>query len=353
MRSLRLLAVATTVLMLASACGGDNGGGVGPDPNDPPAAAFTEVCTELSCVFTDASTDPDGNATITAWSWNFGDNTPVSSTQSPTHVFPAAGPYTVELTVTDDEGVTNKASKIVTVTATVPGNTAPTADFEVLSNPCVAGTPCGFHSTSTDPDVGATMTASWNFGDLTEAETGLDVTHTFVAPGTYNVTLTVTDNAGATDDVILPINVTAPASQDCTTTGTLVDCTLTLNVRSTVTFTVVSESCVFSGNRLELTVPRALIVFFNLCNQPAGASYTVLGAGTSVPQVFEAGTELVVRFVRGTPGPEHPPASDPGIQVDGSSPDWTLNIDDGGLAGTAGEPDFNDVIISVHATPAP
>ena len=351
MRSMRLLAVATTVVMLASACGGGDDGGTGVDENDPPAAAFTEVCTELSCVFTDASTDPDGNATITAWSWNFGDNTPLSSTQSPPHVFPAAGTYTVQLTVTDDEGVTNQASKPVTVTATVPGNTAPTANFEVLSNPCVAGTPCGFHSTSTDPDVGATMTGVWDFGDLTETETGLDVTHTFAVPGTYNVILTVTDNAGAVDDVTLPITVTAPALQDCTTTGTLVDCTLTVGVRSTVTFTVVSESCVFAGNRLEITGPNAQIVFFNLCNQLPGNSYTLQAGGTDM--VVEAGTQLTVHFVRGTPGPEHPPASDPGIQVDGSSPDWTLNIDDGGLAGTAGEPDFNDVIIGVHATPAP
>jgi hypothetical protein len=43
--------------------------------------------------------------------------------------------------------------------------------------------------------------------------------------------------------------------------------------------------------------------------------------------------------------------SDPGIQVTGSYPSWTLNIDDGGAAGTPGEPDFNDVVVTVTATP--
>ena len=70
MRSIRMLAALTGILTLASACG--DGGGTEPPPNRPPVAGFTEVCTQLSCVFTDASTDPDGNTTITGRSWNFG-----------------------------------------------------------------------------------------------------------------------------------------------------------------------------------------------------------------------------------------------------------------------------------------
>ena len=335
--------------MLGSACGGDDGG-VDPDLNDPPVAGFSEACTDLSCVFTDTSTDPDGDATITAWSWTFGDNTPASQSQNPTHVFPAAGTYFVELTVTDDEGATHAASKNITVSTTVPGNVNPTASFE-LATACTAGTPCGFHSTSTDPD-GTIATAQWQFGDAETGE-GIDVTHTYAAAGTFNVTLTVTDNAGGTGTLTQPIIVAPAASQDCTTTGTVVDCSLRMTQRVNVKFTVVSRACELTGNRLETTAPApAQIVFFHLCNRTPGEEYTLRDAG-GLPLVIEAGTDLGVHFQQGTADAGDPASGDPGIEVDGAYPNWTLRIDDGGNAGTAGEPDFDDAVISVQATVAP
>jgi PKD repeat protein len=47
---------------------------------------------------------------------------------------------------------------------------------------------------SRDPD-GTIASYAWNFGDGTTG-TGAQVTKTFSTPGTYNVTLTVTDNRG-------------------------------------------------------------------------------------------------------------------------------------------------------------
>ncbi len=63
--------------------------------------------------FTDQSYDPDGN--ITAWFWEFGDNS-TSTLQNPTHQYSVAGNYTVNLTVTDDDGATNTTSKEITIT---------------------------------------------------------------------------------------------------------------------------------------------------------------------------------------------------------------------------------------------
>ncbi|MCL6642793.1 MAG: PKD domain-containing protein [Candidatus Bipolaricaulota bacterium] len=63
-------------------------------------------------VFTDQSSDPDGQ--ITQWQWDFGDGT-TSTTQSPTHAYEKAGTYTVTLTVTDNEGATASASASITV----------------------------------------------------------------------------------------------------------------------------------------------------------------------------------------------------------------------------------------------
>ena len=354
MRSIRLLAGATTALILCSACGGDDGG-TDPIENEAPVASFTpptNCVAGTACSFTSTSTDDVGVTTYT-WDFDGAGTAPNGTTATSQFTFAAAGTYPVTLTVGDVEGLTNSVTNNVIVAAAPVNNVLPTASFEQTSD-CVAGTPCGFHSTSTDPDgtIAAEATV-WNFGDLTETNTGLDVTHTFAAAGTYAVTVAVTDNAGGTaTSAPQQITVTAAQSQDCTTSGTVVDCTLTVGLQSNVTFTVVSTACAFSGNTLTVTAPRQQTVFFNLCNRDPGELYTVKDL-SGTPTVFAAGSQLSIRFVRGTPDPTDPPTSDPGIQVDGGSPSWTLNIDDGGLAGTPGEPDFNDAVISVQATAAP
>lgn len=80
--------------------------------NVSPTAAFTFVCTQLVCDFTDTSTDSDG--TIASWSWNFGDGG-TSTNQHPTHTYAAGGTYTVVLAVTDNEGAQGSSSQSVTV----------------------------------------------------------------------------------------------------------------------------------------------------------------------------------------------------------------------------------------------
>jgi PKD repeat protein len=82
----------------------------------PPTANFTSSCTDLACSFTDQSSDSDG--TIASWSWDFGDGA-TSSMQNPGHTFAAADTFTVELTVTDNDGQSDSTSKNVTVTAVV------------------------------------------------------------------------------------------------------------------------------------------------------------------------------------------------------------------------------------------
>src|SRR5207244_1151749 len=57
-----------------------------------------------------------------------------------------------------------------------------------------------FTDGSTDTD-GTIASRSWNFGDGTAASTATNPTHTYAAAGSYNVTLTVTDNSGATNSI--------------------------------------------------------------------------------------------------------------------------------------------------------
>jgi FtsP/CotA-like multicopper oxidase with cupredoxin domain len=63
-------------------------------------------------------------------------------------------------------------------------------------------------SGSYDPD-GSIDSYAWNFGDGSPVGTGVSPSHTYAEEGTYNVTLTVTDNLGATDDASTTATITA------------------------------------------------------------------------------------------------------------------------------------------------
>src|SRR5690349_15029041 len=57
-------------------------------PNQPPTAEFTSNCTDLTCVFTDQSSDPDG--TVVSWQWDFGDGNS-ATVRNPSHTYNAGG----------------------------------------------------------------------------------------------------------------------------------------------------------------------------------------------------------------------------------------------------------------------
>lgn len=87
-----------------------------------------------------------------------------------------------------------------------PQNLAPTADFNVSC----AGLTCSFTDNSSD-DVGIDQW-SWDFGDGGTSAVANPPPHLYAAPGTYSVTLTATDGAGAADSVMKPVSVTAPSA---------------------------------------------------------------------------------------------------------------------------------------------
>lgn len=172
-------------------------------PNQAPVAAFAASNSNLVVAFdASGSSDPDG--TVASYLWDFGDGN-TGTGVSASHTYAAAGDYQVALTVTDNLGLSTKLTK--TVTAAVAVNKAPVASFAAANTDLSAS----FDATgSTDPD-GTVATYSWDFGDGTTAGTGVTATHTYAAAGSYQVTLTVTDNQGATNAITKTVAVTAPA----------------------------------------------------------------------------------------------------------------------------------------------
>ncbi|WP_258724057.1 LamG-like jellyroll fold domain-containing protein [Cellulomonas sp. NS3] len=177
------------------------GSGTAP-ANALPVAAFTATPGQRT-VAVDASASSDSDGTVTAYAWSFGDGGTATGATA-THPYAVGGPYTVTLTVTDDKGGSASTSQQVTVTDPPP-NVPPIAAFTSTTSDLTVAVD---GSTSSDPD--GTVTAyAWTFGDGGTA-TGATATHDYDAAGTYPVTLTVTDNTGATHQRTAQVTVTDP-----------------------------------------------------------------------------------------------------------------------------------------------
>jgi len=100
-------------------------------------------------------------------------------------------------------------------TWTAVANNAPVANITSDANGGLAPITIGFSGTGSSDADGIVSSYAWNFGDtLSSNNTSTLATpsHTYIAPGTYTVTLQVKDNAGASSLV---------ASKIITTTGVL------------------------------------------------------------------------------------------------------------------------------------
>ncbi|MFC1861231.1 S8 family serine peptidase [Chloroflexota bacterium] len=85
--------------------------------NDPPVADAGQDQTALvgESVTFDASGSYDIDGSINAFNWDFGDGS-TGTSEVATHAYAAVGTYTVVLTVTDNEGLTDTDEAVVTIT---------------------------------------------------------------------------------------------------------------------------------------------------------------------------------------------------------------------------------------------
>jgi gliding motility-associated-like protein len=159
-------------------------------PNPVSAYTATTACHTYPTSFTDNST------AAVAWSWDYGDLSPLDPTQSPTHIYANPGNYNVTLVVTNVFGCTNSSNQMVTV---LP---QPVANF-TFSTVC-AGQIVQFN----DQTVGASMTNwTWDFGDGSPVNNLQNPMHVYTAGGNYNTMLISQNSAGCADTVILAVVV--------------------------------------------------------------------------------------------------------------------------------------------------
>jgi PKD repeat protein len=210
-----------------------------------PVADFhaTRELDELLVEFMDESTSP--TSTIASWAWDFGDGS-TSTSQHPSHTYAAAGHYLVTLVVVDAAGRRDEYQEVIPVdveegtgvqvgpvagfthvasglqvtftdTSTMLSDDAtivgwewnfgenPTADFTFVVNTLQVT----FTDASTDFD-GTIASRLYDFGDGTTS-TSTNPVKNYTTGGTYNVTLTVTDDDGNTGTVSKIVAVTSGA----------------------------------------------------------------------------------------------------------------------------------------------
>jgi hypothetical protein len=162
---------------------------------------------------------------------------------------------------------------------------------------------------------------------------------------TYTAKLTVTDNEGKTSIKQTEFTVSPAATLQCEDAGNpgeFVSCSLQLLENATVKVTLTSRECTAHGNAFQITQPIQATLFTDGCYDPAEGTSFDLNGGAQ----FAANTELQAQVISGSTKQEVAPA----LHVTGSYPTWTLSFDDGEDA-TPPEPDFNDLVITVTATP--
>jgi hypothetical protein len=180
----------------------------------PPLASLTGPAGALaegaSATF-DASGSLDPNGTIASYAWDFGDGS-TGSGVSVSHTFAQDGAFTVRVTVTDNDGLTDTATFNVNVTNVSPVvGAVPDATLNVGATYTAVGS-------FTDPGADAwTATVNWGDGSALEVVPlsghSFSLTHIYTAGGTYTVSIDIADDdASATSTHTVTVEQPAPES---------------------------------------------------------------------------------------------------------------------------------------------
>jgi PKD repeat protein len=178
--------------------------GTGGDTNCELRPAPTTMSTSLTApstatpvgslvTLTPAASSPNGFSSVT---YAFGDGTTNfsnsgSAPTAVTHAYSRAGFYRAAITTVDKVGnISTGTSNQFTV------GSPPSASFSISRSSAPNGATVTFSSSSTDPDAGVTIASTaFSFGDGSAA-TSPSASHVYSKPGTYSVTMQVTNSLG-------------------------------------------------------------------------------------------------------------------------------------------------------------
>ncbi len=150
----------------------------------------TSGCEPFNVTFT--NTTP---GTTTAWSWDFGDGTPTSSQQNPTHTYQTNGCYFVTLTATK-----NGCTSSFTIPNCIQVNDAPQPTYTTNSSNLACSIPHTVSFSGTSNLTGSTYL--WDFGDGTTS-TQQNPSHNYLTFGIFPVSFTAISAQGCSTTVVL------------------------------------------------------------------------------------------------------------------------------------------------------
>lgn len=153
----------------------------------------------LAVQFTDVS-----SGAPTSWFWDFGDRA-TDTAQNPSHTYTVPGAYSVRLTVTGG-GFSDSNVQIGYITVEVPTPTptettlVPTTTTPIPIKAGFSGSPttgaAPLTVTFTESSTGSPTSWLWDFGDGSSSKLEDPPQHKYSVPGTYTVSLTVSDPDG-------------------------------------------------------------------------------------------------------------------------------------------------------------
>lgn len=155
------------------------------------------ICLPDTISFTNMSFS---DTTITSWNWSFGDGTPNSSSQNPTHIYNTAigNTVTTNLVITNALGCTGSISKSINIYS-------PISNISNVPNICLGQSVT--LSASDFTSQGSNLSFNWNFGDGNFG-TGNNINYTYASSGSHIATLTFIENAtGCTGTTTKTINI--------------------------------------------------------------------------------------------------------------------------------------------------
>lgn len=164
--------------------------------------------------FTDLSTVPAGS--ITNWTWDFGDGSPVSNSPNPSHTFPSTGSYSVSLTTQSGQNCPSN-----TVILPVNISPVPQPSFTYTAQNC-QGYPVLFNDNSTAPAGTINTGWMWTFSNDSTTDTLANTVQTFDSTGVFSITLVITNDAGCRDSVTQTIDIVATPVPDFSVTSTCI-----------------------------------------------------------------------------------------------------------------------------------